>query len=78
MKYSTFIINKKHKLYKKYLNNLIFISIIIIILIAICPLYLKNIFVKTNYIYYISEKGNDDNIGNKDNPLQALMDLKTC
>ncbi|MEO2512505.1 hypothetical protein, partial [Clostridium tertium] len=65
-----------HKLYKKYLNTLIFISIIIIILIAICPLYLKNIFVKADYIYYISEKGNDDNIGNKDNPLQSLNGFK--
>lgn len=76
MRYSTFIINKKHKLYKKYLNNLIFISIIIIILIAICPLSLKNIFVKADYIYYISEKGKDDNIGNKDNPLQSLNGFK--
>lgn len=77
MRYSTFIINKKHKLYKKYIKNLLFVSTIIIILIPIWALFIKDMLMKADYTYYISEKGNDDNIGSKDMPLQSLNGFKS-
>lgn len=77
MRYSTFIINKKHKLSKKHIKNLLFVSTIIIILIPIWTLFIKDMLIKADYTYYISEKGNDDNIGSKDSPLKSLDGFKS-
>lgn len=83
MKYNSFKINKKKHLYRKYYsykkytkNSILFFSIVFVILL-ISYFSLKSILFKTDYTFYISEKGSDDNDGTKSHPLQTLEGFKT-
>lgn len=83
MKYTSFRINKKRYLYrryssyKKYSRNPILIFSLIVPILLISYLSLKSLSFKPNYYYYISEKGSDNNDGSIAHPLRSLQGFKS-